>query len=577
MEQHQQQKHQQQQQLHAPADDYPYRLGSHHRPIATASKDAQRWFDRGLIWCYGFNHEEAVRCFEKALEADAAMAMSHWGLAYALGPNYNKPWDLFGRRERQATARRTHQAVDMARQCASSPLEVALADALAHRYPCREPPVDKDDVCARGRAYADAMLAVARRFPDDLDVAALSADALMNLTPWKLWDICTGRPAPGARTLEAKQLLEEALARPGGNTHAGLLHFYIHLMEMSQTPEAALPAADALGGLVPDAGHLQHMPSHIYILVGAYAKAIAANTAAIAADDKFAARHGAVNFYTLYRSHDVHFRMYAAMLAGQARIALESADLLEATITDDLLRIQCPPMALWLEAFVGMRLHVLIRFGHWHQILALPLPADTHLYCVSTALTLYARGVAQAALGRVHEAHATRRAFAHAVLRVSPHRTLFNNRCLDILAIAAAMLDGELEYRRANFDLAFAHLRQAIALSDALPFDEPWGWMQPVRHAYGALLLEQGRVEQALAVYRADLGLDDSLPRVHRHVDNVWSLHGYHECLVRLHRHDEARAIELRLRAAQAVADVPITSSCHCRRTKATDHGGEKL
>ncbi|PHH66598.1 hypothetical protein CDD81_6435 [Ophiocordyceps australis] len=561
----------------AHADDYPYRLGSHHRPIATASEAAQCWFDRGLVWCYGFNHEEAVWCFEQALVADESSAMSHWGLAYALGPNYNKPWDLFGRRERQATGRRTHEAVTKARRRASSPLETALAEALAHRYPCREPPADKHEVCARGRAYADAMLAVARRFPLDLDVAALSADALLNLTPWKLWDISSGQPAEGARTLEAKQLLEEALARPGGNRHPGLLHFYIHLMEMSQTPEAALPAAHALSGLVPDAGHLEHMPSHIYILVGAYAQAIAANTAAIAADDKFAARHGAVNFYTLYRSHDMHFRMYAAMLAGQARIALESADLLEAAITDDLLRIQCPPMALWLEAFIGMRLHVLVRFGRWHHILALPLPADTHLYCVSTALTLYARGVAQAALGRVDEAEATRRAFAHAVLRVSPHRTLFNNRCVDILAIAAAMLDGELEYRRANHDVAFAHLRRAIALADALPFDEPWGWMQPVRHAYGALLLEQGCVDEALLVYRADLGLDDSLPRVHRHVNNVWALHGYHECLVRLQRHDEARRIQLRLEAAQAEADVPITSSCHCRRTKATDPVAEKL
>lgn len=545
--------------------DY-YDLGTHHRPITTSSAAAQTWFDRGLVWCYGFNHEEAAKCFRRALAHDASCAIAYWGLAYALGPNYNKPWELFGRRERSATAERTHDAVEQAkaRSADATPVERALIDAIHHRYPRRDAP-QQPDFCIWNREYADAMAAVAALFPDDLDVAALYADAMMNLTPWQLWDVKTGEPAKDARTLEIKRVLDKALGQPGGDQHPGLLHLYIHLMEMSQSPEAGLPAADKLRGLVPDSGHLNHMPSHLDILVGDYASAVVANTAAIIADEKYLRRDGPINFYTLYRSHDYHFRLYGAMFSGQSQIAFETVGLLEASISEELLRIESPPMADWLEAFLAMRVHALIRFGRWNEVLSLDFPQDQDLYCVTTALLHYAKGMAFAALSRVEEAKRQRQLFCRAVPRVKPSRTLFNNKCVDILDVAEALLNGEIEYRCGNYETAFVHLREGILRYDWLPFDEPWGWMQPVRHAYGALLLEQGHVEEAMSIYRADLGLDDALPRVHRHPNNVWALHGYHECLVKTGRTTEAKELEPVLKRALDVADVPIKSSCFCR------------
>ena len=222
-------------------------------------------------------------------------------------------------------------------------------------------------------------------------------------------------------------------------------------------------------------------------------------------------------------------------------------------------------MADWLEGFLGMRVHVLVRFGRWQEILDLPLPADPVLYSATTAMLRYGRGVACSALGRVAEAERERERFAAARAAVPASRTIFNNSCADILAIAAAMLDGELEYRKGNTEAAFAHLRESIALDDGLPYDEPWGWMQPTRHAYGALLLEQGRVAEAEAVYRADLGFDDTLPRAYQHPANIWSLHGYHECLVKLGKTGAAEIIGQQLRFAAAMADTPVQASCFCR------------
>ncbi|CAL9280289.1 hypothetical protein [Streptomyces sp. SudanB52_2052] len=543
--------------------DY-YDLGTHSRPVTTSSAEAQLWFDRGLVWTYAFHHEEAVACFEKAAAADPECAMAHWGIAYALGPNYNKPWEFFDDEELADTVERTHTAVERAhdRAAGATPVEQALIGALRARYP---QPDAVEDCSVWNEPYADAMRAVYELAPDDPDIATLHADALMNLTPWQLWDLKTGRPAEGARTLEARAVLESALGTDAGAGHPGVLHLYIHLMEMSPTPEQALTVADRLRGVVPDAGHLLHMPSHLDVLCGDYRRVVAANSDAIAADEKFRRRSGAMNFYTLYRVHNYHFKIYGAMFLGQERVALDTAAELEAAVPEDLLRVQSPPMADWLEAFLGMRVHVLIRFGRWTDILALPAPADPELYSVTTALRHYARGVALSATGDVARAETERELFRAAVTRVPGTRMLFNNTCHDILAIAAAMLDGELEYRRGNHDLAFAALERSIELDDNLPYDEPWGWMQPTRHAYGALLLEQGRVAQAEAVYRADLGLDDTLPRALQHPGNIWSLHGFHECLLRTGKTGEAALVAQQLKLATALADVPIQASCFCR------------
>ena len=541
-------------------------LGRYARPVTTSSAAAQTWFSRGLVWAYAFNHEEAVTCFEQAIAADPGCAMAHWGLAYALGPNYNKPWAAFDQVDLASSVSRAFAAAGAAagQAAGAAPVERALVTALAARYPAASPTGQET---AWNTGYADAMRTVYQAYPDDLDVAALFADALMNLTPWALWDQATGQPAEGAATAEARIVLDRALASPGGRAHPGVLHMYLHLMEMSAHPEDALQAADLLIDLVPDAGHLRHMPTHLDVLCGDYQRVVAANTAAIAADEKFLARRGAMNFYTLYRAHNYHFKIYGAMFLGQAQTALDTARQLAAAIPEDLLRVEVPPMADWLEGFVPMTMHVAIRFGRWADIIAAPLPADPGLYCVTTAMMHYAKGVAHAATGQVGEADRHRQQFAAATARVPASRTVFNNTCQDILGIAAAMLDGEIEYRRGHYDAAFGHLRRAVELDDGLPYDEPWGWMQPARHAYGALLLEQGEVAAAAAVYRADLGLDAVLARACQHPGNVWSLHGYHECLTRLGQQEQAGIIGQQLAIAAARADVPISSSCFCRQS----------
>lgn len=539
-----------------------YNLGTFHRTVNTASNDAQTWFNRGLVWAYAFNHQESVRCFEQAILADPSCAMGYWGIALSLGPNYNKPWKLFDGEDLSITTTRAHRAVLEAKNHATIPVEKALIDALSHRYP-QETPVD--DCSDWNVKYAQAMESVYHTFPDDLDVVALYADSLMNLTPWNLWDLPTGQPTPNARTLDIKKTLDRALAQETALQHPGLLHLYIHLMEMSPTPEIALPVADHLRGLVPDAGHLEHMPTHLDILCGDYRRAIASNTSAIRADEKFLASQAPGHFYHIYRAHDYHFRMYAAMLAGQSRIALQTAETLASSITEDILRVESPPLADWLEGFIAMRVHALIRFGRWDDIIALDLPTNQTLYCTTTAMTHYARGLAYAATNRTPEAKTSRTLFHAARSLVPASRTIFNNTCTDILAIAAAMLDGEIAYRESEYESAFTTLRHAVSLDDSLPYDEPWGWMQPTRHALGALLLERDRVQEAVKVYAADLGVEEVLPRPLRHPNNVWALHGYHECLVRLGRKGEARRLIVSLRGALALADVPIRSSCFCR------------
>jgi tetratricopeptide (TPR) repeat protein len=541
-----------------------YDLGNHSRAISTSSAEAQLWFDRGLNWTYAFNHEEAIRCLLTAIERDPACAMAHWGVAYAVGPNYNKEWDAFDEVdlvESVATAYAEAQKAAALLDTAT-PAERALITALQSRYPSATP---GDDCALWNEDYADAMRAVYRDFSDDLDITALFAEALMNRTPWKLWDLNLGGSAEGASAIEATEVLERALENPASRTHPGVLHMYIHLMEMSPTPERALRAADWLRGLVPDGGHLQHMPTHIDVLCGHYHDVVEWNSRAIVADRKYLERAGGMNFYTGYRAHNYHFKLYGAMFLGQYEAAVEAADELVRTIPRELFEIEVPPMADWLEGFMSLKMHAYIRFGKWQEIIDTPLPENQTLYCVTTAMIHYAKTVALSATGRIEEAEQQKALFEAALSRVPDTRYLFNNTCLDILAIAAEMLNGELEYRKGNYEVAYAHLRKSIELDDGLPYDEPWGWMQPARHAYGALLLEQGHVEEAEAVYRADLGLDDSLPRTYQHPENVWSLHGYHECLMRLGKHDLAHMIKQRLDLAIARADVPIEASCYCR------------
>ncbi|KAI0886614.1 TPR domain protein [Annulohypoxylon maeteangense] len=544
-----------------------YDLGSYRRPVTSSSAEAREWANRGLIWSYAFNHDESAKCFERAIASDADCVFAYWGLAYVLGPNYNKPWEFFDETELENVMQRTRTAISKAKAGASkaSPVERALVEALKYRYPEETAAADRN-WSIWNTSYADAMKSVYTQFPTDLDIATLFVDALMNLTPWQLWDIHTGLPAANARTLEAKTVLELALSQPGGSEHPGLLHLYIHLMEMSPSPETALPAANTLRLLVPDAGHLNHMPTHIDVLVGDYSSAVASNQAAIVADDKFFARErGHAVFYTLYRMHDLHFRIYAAMFSGQSRAALGTAKAVEEALPEELLRVESPPMADWLEGFVGMRIHALIRFGMWDEILGLREREDGGLYCVTNAMVAYARGMAYAAKGDVGRAAEQRGLFADKLKGVPESRTVFNNKCVDILGVAEAMLDGELKYREGSYDAAFEHLRTAVERSAALPYDEPWGWMQPPAHVLGALLAEQGHYDKAVEVYADDLGANGRLPRALQHRNNVWALHGYHECLVKLGRIEEAKKIKPQLDKAIEGADIPIKASCYCR------------
>ena len=546
-----------------------YRLGAGRRPVTTRSSEARLWFDRGLAWTYGFNHEEAITCYRRALEADPDCAMAWWGIAYAAGPNYNKPWEAFDEDDAKRSLQTAVEAAGRAESLSGNATETekALIGTLRSRYPSSSP-APAPDMCAWNDDYAAAMRTVYARHGDDSDVAALFAEAIMNRTPWALWDPKSGAVAEGAGTAEAVAVLEKAMQRRkdrGEAPHPGLLHMYIHAMEMSPHPERALIACDQLRDLVPDAGHLRHMPTHIDVLCGDYRAVVETNQAAIEADRKFMEREGSINFYSLYRCHDYHFKIYGAMFLGQLRPALAAAEEMIATLPEELLTVQSPPMADWLEGFVSMKQHVLVRFGRWEAIVRQPLPENRELFCVTTAMMHYAASVAHGALGAVEAAEQQARRFDEAVDRVPESRYVFNNKCVDVLAIAREMMLGELEYRRGHHGTAFTHLRRSVELDDNLPYDEPWGWMQPTRHALAALLLEQGRVEEALAVYRADLGYDATLGRACQHPDNVWSLHGYHECLERLGRHDEAAIVKQRLQIALARTDVPITASCFCR------------
>src|SRR6516164_2208414 len=542
--------------------DYPYKLGAYSRKVTTSSAGAQAWFDRGLNWCFGYHHEEAVRCFEKVLEQDPNCAIAHWGIAYAVGPNYNYPWEL---QDPAGKAAALARAYDSAR--AALALAGRVTAAVPARYPQRDP---IDDQRPWNDAFADAMRLAHRAHPDDLDLRFIFAEAILNRTPWRMWDLRTGDPAPGAGTLEAREVLEAAFRDlPGAMNHPGLLHLYVHLMEMSPHPEAALVTGDRLRELTPDMGHLVHMPTHIDVQCGHYRDAMHWNQNAIIADRKFYDRAGPMNFYSGYQVHNYHFAAYGAMFLGQYAPAIAAADELIETMPEEALRIPSPPMADFFESYVSIRQHVLIRFGKWREIITQDLPADRDLYRNTVAMMHYAKGVAHAALGEVPAATAEQALFREAVKRVPKSRYLHNVPCLQLLAVAEETLAGEIAYRRGDHDTAFARLRAAVALEDDLPYDEPWGWMQPVRHALGALLLEQDRTAEAEAIYREDLGLGGALPRAQIHPDNLWALRGLLECLQRRGETAEAALIRQRVDFAAARADVPVSVSCFCARGKA--------
>lgn len=540
-----------------------FNLGSYSRPASDVPV-AQIWFDRGLVWLFAYNHEEAIVCFEKVLEADPDCALAYWGIAYAIGPNYNKPWEFFTPEEKAPALDRAHGALKKGLAIKNTkPVERALIEALASRYPT-DPEIE--DYQPFNDGFAAAMKPVYEAYRDDLDIAFAYAEAMMNRTPWQLWDFHKGVPNPEASTPEAMEVLERAFTQnPKAWDHPGLLHMYVHLMEMSPFPERALRHGDRLKDLVPDAGHLVHMGTHIDVLCGDYQNVLYRNLAAAKVDEKFKAYAGPANFYALYRIHNLHFAFYGAMFLGQKAAAVEAVMRLRAEVPDEVVR-SYPDI---FETFVAAAPHVYIRFGMWPEILELAQPEDKELYVTTNALIYYAKAVAFANLGRHAEAEAAMANFTVAYAKVPDSRMLFNNKARDVLALAQAMMKGEIAFKGGRREEGLEHLRRAVYLDDHLAYEEPWSWPQPTRHALGALLMEAGDYTEAEAAYRADLGLDGALPRPSQHPRNVWALHGLHECLVKRGETVERPHVKLLLDQAVARADIPIRASCLCRAAAA--------
>jgi tetratricopeptide (TPR) repeat protein len=547
-----------------------FNLGSHSRTISTDSPKNQRWFNLGLNWCFAFNKAEGVKCFRKALEFDPECVMAHWGIAYGSGPFYNMTWRDHGEEEANNATRIAHEHIRMARALAhrGTELENRLVETLARRvqkpYSVQPEEFDRWD-----NEYAAELRRVYHQHRDDHDVAALFIESLIMRTPRRLWDVKTGLPAKDSDVIEALDVCERAIGlaeREDLRQHPALVHLHIHILEMSNEPERAAGSAAALATMCPDAGHMNHMPGHVYVLCGEYQKAKVASAKAIAANDLYLAYAGALTPYTTACAHDLLLMMHACMFMGRYEDSIGAANKLRGMLTTEVLSVKGRPrFATSLEGYYSMTLHVMVRFGRWQEIIDAPLPDDPELYLVSTSMYHYAKGVAYASLKRFDDADQERALFHDSLRRIPSQRKVFNNSAHSILAVGEKMLDGELEYHKGNHELAFAHLREAVHRDDNLEYIEPWAWMHPPRHALAALLAEQGHYTEAEEVCRDDLGLSGRIQRCAQHPDNVWALHGLAECLQQRGEVEELGVVQRKFASAMTFADVPITSSCMCR------------
>ncbi len=511
-------------------------LSQFSRTVNTQSERAQRYFNQGLVLAWAFNHDEAQRAFEFAAELDPDCAMAWWGVALVNGPHINNP-TMDAEHSQKAW-----EAISTAKSKKenATPIERELIDALAKRYSAK-PPEDRHSL---DEDYAKAMREVWHAHPNDSDVGALCAEALMDLQPWDLWTL-DGKPK--GNTTEIVNVLETVLAR--SPRHPGANHLYIHTMEASPHPELAVASAEILRDLVPGAGHLVHMPSHIDARLGHYAKAIEANERAIAADKKHAKRFPHAGFYRIYMLHNQHFLAWASMMEGNGSKARAAAHAMVAGVPKEFLTAMAP----LIDGYYPVELHVALRFGEWKQVLDhAPFPEQL---IVSNCVLHYARGIALAALDRVDEAEGEAKELASLIAKLDD-RPIGNNPAKVVLGIPTHMLAGEIAYRRGREEEAFRELGEAVRIQDTLTYDEPPDWMMPARHSLGAALLQSKRFVDAEEVFRADLA---------RNPENGWSLFGLHHALEQLGRMDEARDLEARFKDAWAHADVKLHSPCFCQ------------
>ncbi len=510
-------------------------LGTFHRPATVSSAEAQAYFDQGMRLLWAFNHDESTRAFAAAAERDPICAPCYWGVALTVGPNYNVPIMA------EPRAKVAWEALQLAQKNAphATPVEQALIGALAKRYPGAQP-LDPSNSGPVLKAYADAMREVARRFPDDLDVQVLFAESLMNVNPWKLWTN-DGRPSPG--TLEIETTLEKVLARD--STHPGANHYYVHTMEASAQPERALAAAERLRGMMPDAGHLQHMPAHIMQRVGRYEDASQANRDGVTADLAYLKATPPLDYYGMYVAHNYQFLAYSAAMEGRKAETLESAQKMRDTVPIDMLLMM--PGADW---YMSETYSAMIRFGVWDGVLAEPAP-DPRLRTL-TGAHHYARTVALAAKGRVADATAALADLETLADGLPADAGAGLNTAKDIFGVARLVARGLVARAAGRTDEALTALRDAAAKEDQLAYDEPADWFIPVRHQLGAALLAAGRPADAETVYRQDLT---------QHPHNGWALFGLAQALRAQQKNAEAAAVGREFAAAWEHADVKLTAS----------------
>ena len=492
-------------------------LGDLHHPVSTQNAQAQQFFDQGLRFIYAFNHDEAARSFQHAAELDPKLAMAFWGVAEAVGPNYNDPADPDRYQHAHSSV---EQAVDLSEQ--ASPSDRAYIQALAKRFPA-DP---KSDLKKAAEDYRDAMRQVVSEFPDDLDAATLFAEAGMNLHPWGLWHI-DGTPEAG--TEEIVSTLESVMKRDPN--HLGAVHYYIHAVEASPTPERALAGANKLAALAPGAGHIVHMPAHVYIRTGDYEAAVKTNVDAAAVDRAYIRLTGVQGIYPMmYYSHNLHFIAMCAAMNGSYGESRKNADLLVENVGPHVKDM--PP----LEGFMTIPMAVEIRFHHWNEILKMPQPNSSMK--TATVFWHFGRGLALAGTGKLTEAEAEYKLVSDAEAATPPDvifQMPINNKAKDIMKIAEDVLGAKIAVAKKDNSSAIAMLQDAVTLQDTLKYGEPPDWFFPVRESLGAAMLMNGDAAGAEKVFRDDLG---------RNLRNPRSLWGLHQALLRQKRGYDAGFVQ---------------------------------